>query len=412
MRILGIVVLCAALGGGAWISFSKPSMAEDATITFSYSGTDTDPIENAAISGTGWFSAPVSPVVGLNDLSGFNFSWTASIPGATASINYSLSNLYSFSYNDHASPSTSLSFGTYSVPSSNPLAYPESFSVQSGKGSTTNFTGLSSIGPVTINSVQQSPSKGQVVYVDFGADPNAQYKLYGNPLTPVSVSYPKPAAGIPSAQNPSTIVPFSSNQISQIMAIVGQTYANYNVSFTTQKPTTGNYETVFVGGNFSDIYNPNQNNLFLSPPSNTTIGISQSVNLMDSNPNASAVVLSERIYGFTTPATYMSTLAQTIAHETGHLLGLQHVLPGSELMSPLDTANNFSISSQNVPIAQLNKNEVPVAIPGGFTQNSAADLNCALGGPCNGADTPCVVPPIGPTKSGAEGLVRPDTVIM
>jgi hypothetical protein len=208
--------------------------------------------------------------------------------------------------------------------------------------------------------VKLDVNTGQTVYLDLGANSNAKYNIDGL-LSNTSVTYSKPAASLTAAQ------------VSQVLSDVRSVYANYNVNFTTTQPTAGPYETIYVGGTASNISASNSS-ISINP---NTLGISQAINVMDSNPNDTAVVFSGN--PAFSGAGGADLLGQVIAHETGHLIGLQHVLPPTELMYPYASTSATGISSSSVPIALINSAGSVVPVTLGWTQNSAADLLCAVG---------------------------------
>ena len=225
----------------------------------------------------------------------------------------------------------------------------------------------------TSTRVALNVNSGQTVFLNFAADSAARYTSDGV-LFNTTATYAKPDSG------------YSSAQINQIVSAVQSEYAGYNVNFTTTRPVAGNYHTVNIGGTGADVTAGNANLKFAA----STLGQAQSINLRNSNPNASVVVFSALPYF--NGAGGVGAVAQVIDHETGHILGLQHVLPSSELMYPYASAAATSISSGNESIAHINADGKVVSSLFGYTQNSDADLKCAVGpssGPvsCDGADS-------------------------
>jgi hypothetical protein len=105
--------------------------------------------------------------------------------------------------------------------------------------------------------------------------------------------------------------------IDQIVAKTQAMYAAYpNIQFTTQRPFTGNYSEVIIGGDVA--------------PEIDLYGIAEAVDPLNSNPSDMAVIFGgehgdtwHNEFGFTMDEV-TSAVANTTAHEVGHLLGLEH----------------------------------------------------------------------------------------
>jgi len=159
------------VGACSYICSLSASKAGDATIKFNYnvgpySYSGPDGVDQGTVGGEGSFTVPtgLSTVIGLNDLSSFNFglSVTSSLYG-DARFTSSLSGLNAFSFN-LANYATSLSLNTAAAQASPSVTaqgtryYPEAFSTGGGVGKTEAvvFPSLpptpSSTGTVTINS--------------------------------------------------------------------------------------------------------------------------------------------------------------------------------------------------------------------------------------------------------------------
>jgi len=135
------------------------------------------------------------------------------------------------------------------------------------------------------------------------------------------------------------------------------------VSLSCLDRETGPYETVYIGGTPSNV--PTSANV----PANI-LGIARSINIGDSNKNDTAVVFNGLSYFSSDPA-----IAQVIAHETGHILGLQHVNDPTQLMWPFGSPTATAIGGPT-PIGQIVNG---VVVSTGGTQDSNALLNCFVG---------------------------------
>lgn len=169
----------------------------------------------------------------------------------------------------------------------------------------------------TLSFLSPAPSlvPPQTVFLDFGPNSNALFSIdvAGHPS--IAINYNKSDSGL------------GISDITSIVNTVAGIYSGYNVNFLTIPPASGPYHTVYIGDTLASInLNPSLASLF----TNKT-GIARNINIGNSNPQDSSVVFSG-LGGFYTVCFSLtllcpndSLIAQVIAHETGHLLGLFHV---------------------------------------------------------------------------------------
>ena len=100
-------------------------------------------------------------------------------------------------------------------------------------------------------------------------------------------------------------------------------YTDYRINFTSTKPASGSYSTVYLGGAGATAAVPK-----IVGVSSSVTGKADQIDVGNQDHADTAIVLTEN-YGKT--PTFL-TLAQTIAHETGHLLGLYHVNDAAQIM--------------------------------------------------------------------------------
>lgn len=102
-------------------------------------------------------------------------------------------------------------------------------------------------------------------------------------------------------------------------------FGKFNITFTATKPISGEYSTVLVGGACASEKMPAA--LGILP---TTTGQAESIDIGNKDRNDVAVVLVDHFPEGLSPTA--RSLAQSIGHQTGHLLGLYNINDSSQIM--------------------------------------------------------------------------------
>ncbi len=169
----------------------------------------------------------------------------------------------------------------------------------------------------------------QIVFVDFdGSTFDFPNLLYFNSNVTL------PDAGLTTTQE--TTVISSLNSI----------YGEYLIEFTTTEPITGEYSTIHVGGVVSDLP------ALLGAPAGL-LGRAEHIDYGNKDRSDEAFVLSGSATG-SGGGVDIGLLTQVIAHEGGHIFGLRHVLPSTELMYPYAGATRTNIGGAE-PMAEINQ---------------------------------------------------------
>jgi hypothetical protein len=214
------------------------------------------------------------------------------------------------------------------------------------------------------------PPPPQVVYLDFGQDHNA---VFQDPIiSPTPITYSKPQSTFLAQQD-------------HITQLVQQIFSPYLINFTDAKPPSGEYETIYIGGTPSNISAAIA--AALTTPNGVVNGDASEINLGDHDHKATAVVFSEDPFYsgltsfncagglFCNPDPNVR-LAQTIAHEAGHILGLVHVTDSSQLLYPDGTKSPEVIGGPAIISQQTNPT---LSNPNVISEDSNAILSCNLG---------------------------------
>ena len=163
------------------------------------------------------------------------------------------------------------------------------------------------------------------------------------------------------AQGPARTIPkyrASNANWNRLVACVEDKFKGLDVQFTDVKPTTGDYVIVKVGGKQSDIGKGGKAIGGIAPfngfPLNNVI-----------------------VYAFDQGGTYRTrTNCETIAHEVGHIYGLDHTYECNDVMSYLQGCGTKSFVATALPCGEHDVRECVANRP---SQNSQAQLLAVLG---------------------------------
>ena len=192
-------------------------------------------------------------------------------------------------------------------------------------------------------------SSRQVVFVDFDAGFLEFESLLGD-----SGGLTLPGAG------------YSNAQKAQVIAAVEEIYEEFQVDFVSEKPVSGAFSTIHVGGTVSDLPG-------VLSMADGLLGLAEKIDAGNSDISDNAFVLSGEVGD---DPDDLLLVAQTVAHEAGHLFGLRHVSDPGELMFPIAGAERTNIGGA-FPVAEFDANGV--LVESGFLQNSFAELANNLG---------------------------------
>ena len=221
------------------------------------------------------------------------------------------------------------------------------------------------------------------VYLSIHRQPRRRRRLYISILVPV---WARSLAGQPLSHMRSLIL--ASTAISRQSRPTCRIYAPYNIQFVTTPPNSGTYDTIYIGGT-PDSTLPQSVAAQLDPRG--VAGLAATINLQNRIPNNSAVVFSglsffgpaesalcaaDDLITFTCDPSADDRLAQVIAHETGHIVGLVHVTDSSQLIYP-DITRSPTVIGGAAPISD--QPNPSLTNPNVLLENSSAILGCNLG---------------------------------
>ncbi len=144
----------------------------------------------------------------------------------------------------------------------------------------------------------------------------------------------------------------SGNEIKTITEKVAKIFAPFNISVSSSlsPPPTSPYSTIYIGGDRDFLINmTGVDSWWLYFWGSTMVGQAESVDVRNRNHSDNALVLSGELS--TASGANMDLIAQVIAHEAGHLLGMFHVDKDNQLMYPCVTPTNIAITNNFYRVA-------------------------------------------------------------
>jgi len=176
----------------------------------------------------------------------------------------------------------------------------------------------------------------QTLFLDF----DSNFATYRNPFDAlpgtISLTYLKPSFDGSHADRDA------------ITDAVKDTFNGYQVIVTTERPLSGSFSTISIGGSHANV--PAYTELGLNE---NTLGVADGIDFDNLNRKDTALVFSENFDPTVFGPSRNERIAQTIAHEAGHLFGLFHVRDEDQLLYPYaDDAPTVIGRSSNTTIAR------------------------------------------------------------
>lgn len=210
-----------------------------------------------------------------------------------------------------------------------------------GSFSPTFFPGLAGAGGLI--SVRPAPVTPQIVYLDFGLDPNAAFSAVDKNGRPYTDSFSKVDAK------------FSPSIVGQITSGVQSILSDYLIDVVTTRPNLAQskYDTLYIGGTLADLTTQLRTDLVNTKSDIATANAFALTGVPDQNNDLptglKGVVFSENpdfnSCGGNPCSENIPLLSQVISHEIGHMMGLHHNnLRDSELMWPYTKVDATNIT--------------------------------------------------------------------
>lgn len=157
---------------------------------------------------------------------------------------------------------------------------------------------------------------GGVLYLNFEGESLSYGASFSKARTTWLVPRTSGTVKLPAFDSQHLGVSDRTGAIAQIVELVRSDYRAYDLEVTTERPASGDYTMVVVGGKPS-----------LIGERETTAGIAP-LDRQDANPNDIVFVFSDILYG-------LREIASCISHEGGHSYGLEHLKPQDDIMYPV-----------------------------------------------------------------------------
>ncbi len=148
--------------------------------------------------------------------------------------------------------------------------------------------------------------EGQIIYLDFNG---AADVTYNGPVVVEDID-------VPGFEAPGELAGQEEQIIVDVVSQLEDTFARTGLIFTTDEPVpTDNYSTIFVGGD---------DEVFVEYGS--FLGLAEQVDVGNRDASDNGFVFSDEIvFAQTDTDIFATALTAVIAHETGHLLGYEHL---------------------------------------------------------------------------------------
>ncbi len=185
----------------------------------------------------------------------------------------------------------------------------------------------------------------QLVYLDFSG---AADVVYDGPVTVGPLD-------IPAFQAPEDLRGQEPQIMARVLAQLQETFAGSGVIFTTSKPAGDQaYSTIYMGGDGA-----------LFSRYGSFLGLAEQIDVGNAQAQDEAFVFSTKLASVSADVEqYAAALAQLIAHETGHLLGYEHLAsttPGQGILDRYAADAPVLVDHQATDITQIPESAILAA---------------------------------------------------
>lgn len=132
-------------------------------------------------------------------------------------------------------------------------------------------------------------------------------------------------------------------------------FDGFAIEFVTERPLFDDYSTIHVGGRFEDLPDILQSD-------EAVISLSEGIDLANVDDRDEAIVLSDEAIEVTTTAAKVGLIAQAIARETAHLVGLRNVEDRDAVVFPTPGESRTQLTATS-PLAAVDENGALISFP-------------------------------------------------